>query len=382
MEKENNNNNTSEEIPKVKEGQGKHKYNLTPLQVMLINKLMPNGFKLESQEFIDKVNKMHQSKGAPKRHKHRREFFKDDYYDDSPKRKKNKNLGDTDMSFDTSNQQGLKRSAREKKPNNIEDLGYVEKIHNRNAKNPIYIDSFKKCEKGLSKLKKHPLVDFYLNIQNKDAPSISQVEKNVKSYQYNSIYQFANDIRKIWAYFYTNHSNNPDIYNRTCNIAHSFEEIFKEMEHMNEEKTQYQELSKQVERLTKEMNQVKGSVTYPVTAPTKKQDSKMVSTMEKPLSIQEKNQLGSNIRQLNHDQLKGILNILSDTFDIESNSKFFEFDIESLPTRKLRELEKYVKNCLKSKGGVAAISTAKPIQPKSNNLTENDKLNKLKVNLF
>ena len=47
--------------------------------------------------------------------------------------------------------------------------------------------------------------------------------------------------------------------------------------------------------------------------------------------------------------MKNIINILSDQCSLDKSSKFFEFDIEKLSTKKLRELEKYVKKCLKSK---------------------------------
>jgi hypothetical protein len=79
-----------------------------------------------------------------------------------------------------------------------------------------------------------------------------------------------------------------------------------------------------------------------------------MNPMEKPMSIQEKNNLGENIRKLTPDQLKGIIAILSDPNNVETNLKYFEFDIEALPIQKLRELEKYVKVCLhesKSKKG-------------------------------
>ena len=68
-----------------------------------------------------------------------------------------------------------------------------------------------------------------------------------------------------------------------------------------------------------------------------------VPIQERPMTITEKNLLGSKIRMLSQEQMKGIINILSDQYSIENNSKFFEFDIESLSTKKLRELEKYVK---------------------------------------
>lgn len=106
------------------------------------------------------------------------------------------------------------------------------------------------------------------------------------------------------------------------------------------------ELQKIVSKLNKN---VKG-ITKESSIPKKEK----MNPMEKPMSIQEKNNLGENIRKLNPDQLRGIIAILSDPNNVETNLKYFEFDIEALPIQKLRELEKYVKLCLhdsKSKKG-------------------------------
>ena len=104
--------------------------------------------------------------------------------------------------------------------------------------------------------------------------------------------------------------------------------------------------------------------------------------MDKPMTINEKNALGNNIRTLNPEQLKGIVNILSDSMVIDPKSKFFEFDIETLNTRKLRELEKYVKGCLKSKstsGGYKPPENKAAKKPQTGEQIENAKIEQLKV---
>jgi len=79
------------------------------------------------------------------------------------------------------------------------------------------------------------------------------------------------------------------------------------------------------------------------------------------MTTEEKNTLGKNIHTLNHNQLRGIIDILSEQGKPEQNSKYFEFDIEELTIRKARELEKYVNYCLQS------------------NLNENKTISQLKV---
>ncbi|KAL4442896.1 hypothetical protein ABPG74_010785 [Tetrahymena malaccensis] len=70
---------------------------------------------------------------------------------------------------------------------------------------------------------------------------------------------------------------------------------------------------------------------------------KKIGKLEKkdiPLTISEKKQLGINIRRLPPEDLNGIWSIVQDS---QQNSEVIEFDIDTLPVRKARELEAYVK---------------------------------------
>ena len=161
------------------------------------------------------------------------------------------------------------------------------------------------------------------------------------------------------------------------------EEVIKEIESSTENKSDIQELSKKLDKLTREMKeiQVKGGNSGQTIK--SKGGDRTISIMDKPMTISEKNSLGNNIRSLNPEQLKGIVSILSDSMVIDQKSKFFEFDIETLNTRKLRELEKYVKGCLKNKN---TTSGYKPPESKlkktgqNGEMTESAKIEQLKVN--
>jgi len=259
-------------------------------------------------------------------------------------------------------------------------LGYIDKDKVKGSKNPILLETFKKCEKGLMKLKKHPLAEFYMNSLNPDIPSLSQVEKNLKAYNYQNIFQFALDLRKIWNYYFSHYSVNPDVYQRTCKMSEFSEEVIKDLDNVQEDKSELHELSKKLDKLTREMKEIQGK--GPVgAAPLKgKGTDKPTSIMDKPMTISEKNALGNSIRGLNAEQLKGIVNILSDSMVIDPKSKFFEFDIETLNTRKLRELEKYVKSCLKNKsaGGYRPPEN-KGKKGQTGEQIENAKIEQLKV---
>jgi hypothetical protein len=88
------------------------------------------------------------------------------------------------------------------------------------------------------------------------------------------------------------------------------------------------------------------------------------------MTITEKNVLGSKIRMLSQDQMKGIINILSDQYCIENNSKFFEFDIDALSNKKLRELEKYVKKCLKTPVNLVSKPSNQNQRKNDNDITD------------
>jgi len=277
-----------------------------------------------------------------------------------------------------------KRSLREKKPTVHEDLGYIEKDKLKGAKNPLLVEIAKKCEKGLQKIKKNPLSDFYYHQVGNDIPSLSQIEKNVKNYMYNNIYQFGMDLRKLWTYYFSNFTHKPDIFQNTCAMSEYSEEVLKELNSATEEKSEINELTKKVDKLTKEVKDIRGN--QPVQAVPFRKQEKGVSILDKPLTIQEKNLLGTNIRNLSAEQLKGIVNILSDSLVIDPKSRYFEFDIETLSTRKLRELEKYVKNCLKPKTQTRPGEnkpTPKKTTPQSStaDMIENEKILQLKNDL-
>jgi hypothetical protein len=268
-----------------------------------------------------------------------------------------------------------KRSLREKKPTLIEDLGYVDKDIKKKSKSPVLQEIYKKCEKALLKIKKNPNAEHYLSSTNEEVPTLSQIEKKIKQFNYSTFYQFALDLRKVWSYYFSNFNSNTDLYQRTLNMSSYSEEVLKEAESMQEEKSEIVELHKRVDKLSRDLREFK--VTNPTSSgPVKKIDKG--GPLDKPMTMQEKNTLGNNIRSLPPEQLKGIVNILSDSLVIDPKKRFFEFDIETLDNRKLRELEKYVKGCMKK----PTNNTPKPTKPLGTDLTENEKIAQLKVILY
>ena len=64
------------------------------------------------------------------------------------------------------------------------------------------------------------------------------------------------------------------------------------------------------------------------------------------MTLNEKLNLGENIKKLGNNQLKGIIRIIQNNISRDKKEKYFEFDIDKLSPQKCRELENYVRSCL------------------------------------
>lgn len=157
------------------------------------------------------------------------------------------------------------------------------------------------------------------------------------------------DIRNVWKYYYSNAANNPELYQKTVEITQYFEEIFSEIEELPFDAPYLENLNKKIKSIEDHLQmRSKNNVNSNMYIGSNKSNRAPIPLQEKPMTIIEKKALGDKIRMLSPNQMKGIINILSDQCSIENNSKYFEFNIDTLPTKKLRDLEKYVKKCLKT----------------------------------
>ena len=311
---------------------------------------MPKGWKIELLDNLSKIDSStskHQTLIKRPRSSNIIKDFSDEEEESVKKKKTKKNDQDYISKEDsiTSHNNSLKnnKSLREKKPNiMIKELDNLET--EKKIKPSPNQEISKKCEKVFTKLRKHPLSDYFFTASNEKF-SLTFIEKNIKTNSYSSCFQFGMEIRAVWNHHFSKAQINSDIYQKTFTLSNYFEEIFKDIENLtlvNEEKTEMQELTKKVTKLQEKFNKV--------TAPANNvKRERSYSTSEKPMSTIEKTQLGNNIKKLSHEQLRGIIKIVSDSVSVEQNSKYFEFDIETLQPKKLRELDKYVKNCLKVK---------------------------------
>lgn len=275
------------------------------------------------------------------------------------------------LSMEGSDYSNKKRPARQKKSVRKESLGYNEKetpIKTAGIKGTLSI----KCEKVLNQIKNHPLAEMFYHPIDADYPSLAKIERNIKDNKYKSAYDFGLDLRKLWSFYFSNYAGNPSVYQKVCVLSQLSEDLIQMIEQKEETKNDMTEIKHKLDKIAEEVSTIKGK---PVPHSIKKQE-KTSSILDKPMSIAEKNALGNSIRELTPEQLKGIVTLLSDSMTIDQKSKYFEFDIDTLPTRKLRELERYVKNCLRSNKGVSKNV------PKKEEINVEDRVAQLKVVLY
>ena len=338
-------------------------FSLNPLEQILINKLMPYGYKLETEENLLKTDEK-KKKGYLHR-KHKRNFGnnnsilenivdnenniesnnKINNIEKIPKRRRKKSFS----SHNTENKENnnkttiMRKMTREHKPKIIEDLGYIDKDIIKGKSNPLFRAVNKICDKGMEKMKKIQYYSFFYNNSSKPGElSLSKIEKNIREYKYQSTYEFIMDLRKLWNNFLKIYDSQNEIKEKVCEMAKKSEQLYCELESINVEKVELEDLNKKVDNLEKKLREIKGNgLTIGNSFNLKKS-----AISERSMSLNEKTVIKNNIKLLTIEQKKGIANILRDTIDTE-NKKVLEFDIDKLNNKKLKQLDDYVKECIR-----------------------------------
>lgn len=189
---------------------------------------------------------------------------------------------------------------------------------------------------------------------------LSTVEKKLKGHEYSTFSEFDSDVRKIW--------NNALNYNPPQSQIHGMTQDIKgyyfRLANEDQENEKYSKMQKRTLTMEKKMNglQSKGGSRHG------KSSSYRGQAVEHPLTYQEKKNLSTMIRSLETEHLLGVWEIVSEGNDqIKDNE--IEFDIETLPVRKARELEKYVQSKLelmkknKKMKAVKPEPVAPPVRP-------------------
>ena len=338
-------------------------FSLNPLEQILINKLIPYGYKLETEENLLKTDEKKKKGYLHRKHKitfgnnssilenivdnenNIESTNKINNIEKVPKRRRKKSFS----SHNTENKENnnkttiMRKMTREHKPKIIEDLGYIDKDIIKGKSNPLFRAVNKICDKGMEKMKKIQYYSFFYNNSSKPGElSLSKIEKNIREYKYQSTYEFIMDLRKLWNNFLKIYDSQNEIKEKVCEMAKKSEQLYCELESVNVEKVELEDLNKKVDNLEKKLREIKGNgLTIGNSFNLKKS---VIS--ERSLSLNEKTVIKNNIKLLTIEQKKGIANILRDTIDTE-NKKVLEFDIDKLNNKKLKQLDDYVKECIR-----------------------------------
>lgn len=327
----------------------KGNFMLTPLESLLLNKLMPHGFKFETEENLLKV--IEASKSQVKRHKHL---------------VKHSDIINN-RNYDKINSISQMKRRTQQRTYNIENLP-------NNVSPEIYKET-QKCWLGLNRIKDIQWSNNFYQSNSPDIPCLSKIEQKLNNYEYTSFYYFSMDIRNIWNYYFSlGDQDNSDIYDITSKMSGEWEKICSEIENINDDNYSIaNNIKKRSEKIQKDYNENRQQLknNENISPPSKKIIEQ--NNENKPMTLEEKTNLGNSIRSLNKEQLKGIIKILANN-NIKNN-KYFEFDIDTLSTKKLRELEKYVKSCLSSNNNIKQTITVI-----NNNINQRDNQNNMNIN--
>lgn len=248
---------------------------------------------------------------------------------------------------------------------------------------------FRKAQTLLQKLKKHPsagpflfpvdakalgLHDYFDVVR--EPMDLGTVERKLKNGLYLALSEYAADIRKIWNNSLSYNMEGSAIYIMTLEMRSYFERLFNDIDNIQSNDA-VRNLEKKVEMLTRQLSELHQNDFAVASVPTlqmsrsiSKSSSKSnrnAKLMEKALTPQEKKTLGQNIQRLSPEHLRGVWEIVSQSLPPSKTAQEeLEIDLESLPTRVSRELERFVKNKLslmnrgKNKG--KAKEAANPVQ--------------------
>jgi hypothetical protein len=362
-------------------------YDINSIHQLLINKLMPLGYKLENED-----NLLKRDEKKPKNYLHRKHRRDNTIPIENKKDSEinninfeTKNLNDNKNIIKQkkprkklegtpngeNNEIKIRRPTREHKPKIIEDLGYIDKDVIKGKSNPLFRAVNKICEKGIMKIKKIPYYSFFYNSSKPDEPSLIKIEKNIRDFKYQSTYEFIMDLRRLWSHFLKIYNDQIEIKERVYEMCRISEELYWELESIKIENVHLEEMNKKVDNLERKLREIKGnSLQFNMG----NFNLKKTNSNERTMSLNEKAIIKNNIKLLTIEQKKGIANILRDTIDTE-NKKVLEFDIDKLNNKKLKQLDEYVKNCLRD-NNLNQEKMASDYQKLKNDLTDNN----LKVN--
>lgn len=262
---------------------------------------------------------------------------------------------------------GAKNLKKDEKNSHTKNLGRKTKRKNeKNCKSSININ---KIKNGKNKLLFKVFNEFKLSSPlYKEYPQFNFIEKNLKNNLYSSLNELVNEIRNTFSHIFFS-SNDSDKYNKIYNLCESFEKIYKEYDNklfLKESKNLHDIINK----LKKELRQteiIKNSSNINIIANNKLyynnsdniynknkfniniKDSDGSENLSDISAKKYKTAITNKINKLSNEQKRGIRSIISDNCLLEQNSEsnVMKVDVNKMPFKQLKQLEKYVNKCIK-----------------------------------
>ena len=183
-------------------------YNLTPIEVFVINQFLPYGTKLELEDRLLKSSSL-------------------------------SNRGSSNIDW----AKRLRRTTlkRKNKKKLLKKLVYQGKP-NINPNVLLYM----KCYLVLNSLFSCKNAELFKAHQISSVPTLSNIEKRLKEKQFFSFFDFKKALRQIWLYYYINYEGNKEVIYNASIMSKLTEECFDEVEEMNEKKIEEKIMGKKL----------------------------------------------------------------------------------------------------------------------------------------
>ncbi len=321
-----------------------NQFMFTPLESFLLNKKMPRGFKFETEENIAKtleLSKTNQRRVKPKGFLQEPKIVVKPIQ--SPINEEKKISAEKIHSIKPPKKPKKEEKEIVKNNNNTNNNSNNNNINTNKIENKIEGNDSEiykiriKCTAGFNKIKASPYASSFYISKVPDAPCLANIEKKIINFEYKTLDECFEEIRKVWNYQFKNHAKEPNIYQKICQLSSLTETILKDLKNekntFNEKKDEISAIKKRTEKLKKDLEE------YNVN--TQKEIINKNIKVKNSTTI---NKLSQMIRTLSKQQLRGIIPILCDTNEV-IDRKSFEFDLDKLPDDKFKKLDIYVNNC-------------------------------------
>ena len=172
---------------------------------------------------------------------------------------------------------------------------------------------------------------------------LNSVENKLISKEYLCAYHLGKDLRSMLSNSFLANSRNPETFIEVFKFSKLFESQYKGCEKLVFSENIIQDLNKKIEKLTLSIKEFQNKT------------PQIKSLKDKKMTSLEKKQLCQSLKKLDPKYLNGVLKIVKGSMNIQGDE--LEFDVDKLPHKVCRELERYIKQCLQIKPAKKKTST-------------------------